>query len=119
MTQAKGQNVEKVSSQLKKRLGERIATIRKAKDITQEKLAEMSDISHSTLGYIECGKNYPKPETVAKISKALGIDVYELLTFKNFGNRKEMYTDILKKLAIVKDDDAKVSTIHSFMQNLV
>ncbi len=44
---------------LKIKLGKRIKDLRKAKNITQEKLAEMINMDITSLSKIETGRNYP------------------------------------------------------------
>jgi len=60
-------------------LGERIATLREERALTQAELAEKAGISPSTLSLIESGK-VPKPHvgTIRKIARALGIEPREL-----------------------------------------
>jgi transcriptional regulator with XRE-family HTH domain len=60
-------------------LGERIATLREERALTQVELAEKAGISPSTLSLIESGK-VPRPHvgTVRKIARALGIEPGDL-----------------------------------------
>jgi transcriptional regulator with XRE-family HTH domain len=60
-------------------LGERIATVREERALTQAELAEKAGISPSTLSLIESGK-VPRPHvgTVRKIARALGLEPGEL-----------------------------------------
>ena len=60
-------------------LGERIKMERLNKKLTQEKLAEMANLSVSFLGQIERGDRKPSLETVVKISNVLDISVDILL----------------------------------------
>ncbi len=54
-------------------IGERVRIRRKALGITQEKLAEMVDVSTSFIGHIERGTRKLSVETLASICKALGV----------------------------------------------
>ena len=54
-------------SDLKKLLGQRIKEIRKKRQITQEKLAQMVGIELPNMSYIETGRFYPSPETLRKL----------------------------------------------------
>lgn len=60
-------------------LGERIKKERLNKKLTQEKLAEMANLSVSFLGQIERGDRKPSLETVVNISNVLDISVDILL----------------------------------------
>ena len=55
----------------KEALGLKIKTLRKSEKLTQEKLAEIIDISPRHIVSIEMGYIYPSLETILKISDAL------------------------------------------------
>lgn len=48
------------------------------RDLTQCKLAEMSEVSRVTIGYIKAGKSC-SDEVGQKLAKALGVDVTEII----------------------------------------
>lgn len=54
-----------------KRLGERIAQTRKSQKLSQEKLAELADITATNLSHIERGKIKTSIETLVAIANAL------------------------------------------------
>ena len=58
-----------------KAIGRRLRAARREKDLTQEKLAELADISESFLGHIERGGKVLSVETLAKLANALGLSV--------------------------------------------
>ena len=58
-----------------KELGKRIRTERRRQDLTQEKLAEMAEISNSFLGHIERGGRTLSIETLAKLANALNLSI--------------------------------------------
>lgn len=58
-----------------KELGKRIRSERRKQDLTQEKLAEMADISESFMGHIERGGRTLSIETLAKIANALNLSI--------------------------------------------
>ena len=59
-------------------IGKRIKERRKIKGLTQEKLAELCEISPGFLAYIESGKRAPSLETIYNISCVLecGLDYF-------------------------------------------
>ena len=63
-------------------IGKRIVKARKAKDMSQEKLASESGIDRSHIGFIEQGRRHPTVATLHKITKVLGLSLEQL--FKNF-----------------------------------
>ena len=85
---------------LKKELGKRIQNIRKSKNITQEKLAEVIGIDPKNVSRIENGNSYPSAETLTAIANALGVAVYELFIF-----REDIPVDNMKKEIISALDD--------------
>jgi transcriptional regulator with XRE-family HTH domain len=56
-------------------LGKRIRAERRKQDLTQEKLAEMADISDSFLGHIERGGRTLSIETLAKLANVLNLSI--------------------------------------------
>lgn len=52
--------------------------IRNKKGLTQKQVAEACGLADSTIRTYELGKANPKPSTVAKIAKALGVSVADL-----------------------------------------
>jgi transcriptional regulator with XRE-family HTH domain len=63
---------------LKKKLGKRIATLRRAAKLTQAKLAEKSGYSVEFISLVERGINAPSVEGCERIAKVLKISVKEL-----------------------------------------
>jgi len=54
--------------------------LRKAKGLSQEKLARLADVANNTIVKIEAGKNKnPTLDTLQKIAKALGISINDLI----------------------------------------
>lgn len=63
----------------RKQLGYKIAFARKEKKLTQERLAEMCNIDVSYVGQIERGIKTPSLKVLYLISKALNMDIKDLL----------------------------------------
>lgn len=62
-----------------KRLGENIAQTRRAQNLSQERLAELADITATNLSHIERGKIKTSIETLVAIANALGVTPNDLL----------------------------------------
>ncbi len=60
-------------------IGQRVKNERKKKGISQERLAELSDLSVNTLSHIECGNTKFSLPSIIAIVNALGITVDCLL----------------------------------------
>ena len=62
-------------------LAKNIERLRKAKGLSQEKLARLADVANNTLIKMESGKNKnPTLETLKKVAKALEVSVDELIS---------------------------------------
>ena len=66
---------------IKKRLGQRIASLRKKAGLTQEKLAEKTDYSVEFISFVERGINAPSVEGCARVAAALRGRVKDLFDF--------------------------------------
>lgn len=63
-----------------KTIGENIKRFRNKLGLTQDDLSKKADIKYTTLTKVESGVvNKPSVQTMAKIAKALGVPIEELL----------------------------------------
>ena len=69
-------------SELKRRFGKNIKFIRKAKGLTQEKLAEMLNLNQRQLTRIESGANFPSVDTLANLCIQLDTPINQLFDFE-------------------------------------
>lgn len=61
-------------------LAKNITRLRKAKGLSQEKLARLADVANNTLIKMESGENQnPTLDTLKKVAKALNVSVDELI----------------------------------------
>jgi len=67
---------------LQRKLGKRIADLRRAKKLTQEQLAEVVGCSVQFISLVERGVNAPSVAGLEKFSKVLKVKVKELFTFE-------------------------------------
>lgn len=67
---------------LQKRLGHRIASLRKNRKLTQEQLAEALNYSVEFISLVERGVNAPSVAGLEKFAKILKVEVRELFTFE-------------------------------------
>ena len=62
-------------------LSKNIKELRKKKGLSQDKLAKLADVTHTTLVKLESGANdNPTIKTLAKIAKALNAKIDELVS---------------------------------------
>lgn len=66
---------------LPKLLGKRIATLRNAQGLSQEQLAARSSYSTEFISLVERGVNSPSVAGLARIAKALKVEVKDLFEF--------------------------------------
>ena len=67
---------------LLKRFGKNVKIERIKKDLTQEQLAEIMDVSQNYVANIECGKANMSLAKVLELSDFLQVDISVLLNFK-------------------------------------
>ena len=70
---------------LKKKLGRRIATLRRSCGLTQEQFAERLDCSVEFVSLVERGINSPSVDGLEKFARALMVEVRDLFTFGEAG----------------------------------
>lgn len=56
-------------------IGQRMREARKAKGLRQEDLAKLTGIHRATIAHVECGQRQPRPDLIAAVAKALGLEV--------------------------------------------
>ena len=71
------------SDKISAKIGLKIVLERTKIRLSQEKLAEMSDLSKTALGAIERGVSSPSIDTLDRIAKALNIELSELVKVKS------------------------------------
>jgi len=96
---------------IKKLLGQRIKEIRKARNLTQEKLAEIVGIGTPNISYIENGRFAPSIETLQKIATALKVQPYELYKFNNTKTKQEI---ILEIVSAMENNEKLLHLIYNF-----
>jgi transcriptional regulator with XRE-family HTH domain len=66
---------------IKKAYGEKVRSIRKSQNVSQEKLAELAELDRTYISDIENGKRNVSIETVFKIAKALNTPMVSFFEF--------------------------------------
>ncbi|HEV2988636.1 MAG TPA: helix-turn-helix transcriptional regulator [Candidatus Angelobacter sp.] len=70
---------------LRERFGKRLRSLRIAAGLTQEQLAEKSDISVDFLSLIERGRNSPSFDNLDSLASALQLPASDLFIFEEDG----------------------------------
>jgi transcriptional regulator with XRE-family HTH domain len=68
--------------ELQRNFGKRLRYFRRDRDLTQEQLAELVDLSVNFISMLEKGEAAPSFDTIAKLTNALKVDVGELFKFE-------------------------------------
>ena len=96
---------------IKKELGRKIKQIRKMRNLTQERLAELVGIGTPNISYIETGRFAPSVDTLQKIAIALKVEPYELYKFDNSKTDEELYNELFCAL---KEDKKLLKLVYNF-----
>ncbi len=103
---------------IKKELGEQIKRIRKKRNLTQEQLAEMIDITPRNLSGIEVGANFVKAETLEKLLAALNVTTEELFATNHLKESSELADEIINHVQNIKNNRAKLERVYKIVKLL-
>ena len=95
-------------SQLKKLLGKRIKELRRARNMTQEKLSELTNIGTSSISKIENGIYHPNDKNLENIAQALNVEPYELYICGHNKDIEDLKQDISSKLENASNEEIKI-----------
>jgi len=96
-------------------LGKRLKELRKRREITQEKLAELINVDPTTISNIENGKNYPSLANLENILKILNCTFLEVFDFEHKKDTLNLIQEINKKL---NDNPDKIEEIYKIVDAL-
>ena len=92
-------------------LGKRIKELRKGRNLTQERLAELAGIEIPSLSNIENGKNYPSHETLEKLAGAFGVRPFELFLFEAERSNEVLLEEMISSM---KNDEKLVKKMYKY-----
>lgn len=101
----------------KKCLGEKIKIVRKAKKLTQAQLAELSGTNEKHISKIETGVYFPTFSTLAKILKALDLNIDNLSLTKNSTTKNTYYYKIMDEVSNIQDEQI-LKMIYNILQEI-
>lgn len=104
---------------VKKSFGEKVKRLRKKRNLTQEQLAEMIDISPRNLSKIEVGECFVKAETLEKLLAALNISTEELFANDHIKTNSELIERINFYINSAKDDKKTLEIIYKILRDLI
>lgn len=85
-------------------IGNRIRKIRTKKGLSQEKLAELSNLNTSYIGQVERGEKNPSVETIYSITTALGVSIQSLFENISSADSSPSYANQVYSLMISMDE---------------
>jgi len=90
----------------KELLGMRVREVRKARQLSQEKLAEKVGVDPKQISRIEGGKSAPSLDTLEAIANNLQVEMKDLLDFQHLV-AEESIEDQALRLLLLMDDQTK------------
>ena len=100
---------------IKKCIGLKIKELRKSRNLSQEKLSEMIDISQNALSLIETGDNFFTADTLERLLIALDVEPEQLFNFKHYQPKQKLMDEIVSMLEKQPD---KISDIYKITKAL-
>jgi|SRR5579884_661097 transcriptional regulator with XRE-family HTH domain len=103
---------------LSRKLGCRIKEIRRARGLTQERLAEQADLSPRYLSRLEVGQQSPSIEMLTRLARALNVEMWELFDFGHVGTMKELQETLSKLIRELDEEKLRlvVKVIRAFVR---
>lgn len=91
----------------KKLLGTKIRYIRKSKNIAQEKLSEMADISPRQMVRIEMGQSFPTLDNLERIAQALGVSIQSLFENDYYDTEENLKQKLVEKVMTLDEKNTR------------
>jgi len=103
-----------------KAIGQRIKRAREKKQLTQEQLAELVDLSPMHISVIERGAKPPKLETLINIANALGVSTDTLLQDVIDNRIKAVSSEAVDLLGQLSPEEQRrvLSALHAYVNAL-
>lgn len=101
---------------MKRSFGARVQSLREARGMTQEQLAERIDRSVDTISNIERGANSTRIETAGRIAEVLGVSLPELFEFGEMdsGRKRRRQINVLAE-ALSRQDEATFALLANLL----
>lgn len=100
---------------IKRDVGKRLREIRKLVGMTQEKLADLTDLSPNFIRIVESGRSAPSLKTLNRITQALGVELYEFFQMDLPKDKENTKKKAIRKVVFYLRDK-KVEDIETIAQ---
>lgn len=104
---------------IKKQLGQKIRRMRQKRGLTQEKLAEMIDVSQRTMSGIETGESFVTAETFDRLVLALNTTPEDLFVVNHLKDPSELSSEIKSALTVFEHEPQKLEFLYKVVQTLL
>ncbi|MBQ8460600.1 helix-turn-helix transcriptional regulator [bacterium] len=101
---------------IKNLLGKKVKRLRKLRGFTQEKFADMIDITPRNLNRIESGENFVTSETLDKILKTLNVSADILFSYDHLRTEEEILPDIYSYIDKIKLDSSRLEKAYRILR---
>ena len=101
---------------VKNLLGEKIKSLRKMRGYTQERFAEMIDITPRNLSRIEQGTSFVSAETLDRILTALDVPADVLFSYEHLKDDREILADIYGYLDKIKQNSERLGKAYRLLR---
>ena len=93
----------------KELLGARIREVRKARQLSQERLAEKVGLEPKQISRIEGGKSSPSMDTLEAIARELQVDMKDLLDYQHLQEEEPIEDQALRLLHMMDDKTKRLA----------
>ena len=93
----------------KELLGMRIREVRKARQLSQEKLAEKVGVDPKQISRIEGGKSAPSLDTLESIAKHLLVEIKDLFDFQHLVPEESIEDQAVRLLGMMDEERKKLA----------
>ena len=97
-------------------LGKKVKRLRKLRGYTQERFADMIDITPRNLNRIESGENFVTSETLDKILTNLNVSADILFSYEYLKEEKEIFADIYSYIDKIKSNPEQLKKVHRILR---
>ena len=91
-----------------KAFGRHLRSCRRARGLTQERLAELADVSSDTIRRLEYGSFSPSLDTMRKIAKGMQIELSTLFAAYEVGER-DLRREVVDAVTGMSDEDRELA----------
>ncbi len=85
--------------------GRKIRELRKKRNLTQAKLAELTNVDDKHISCIESGKNFPSSDLIERLSNAFCVEIKELFEFHYLEDSENLKKDIIGMIETLKKEE--------------